>query len=155
MKFKPIVIFEIVLAILFVSCELLKSAHIPYMTLVAVLSAFILCGLYFYGGFYVLDAPGLKIINPIIYGLAFSMAIVSLVYKFQKMAFFAFIYNYRPCIFYIDRIDTGYSHTNKQKTGATIYERYRHSIFHIISLHDLCAPGKLIKNYVVTPKSKP
>lgn len=91
MKLKPVNIIEIILAVLFIAGHILwTAAHIPYMGLITALSGFILCGIYFYGGFAVLRSPGSSIANGIAYGLAFAMAVDGLLFTFQKWPYAIF-----------------------------------------------------------------
>jgi hypothetical protein len=85
MKLKAINVFELILAVLFITAHILwVSARIPFMGLITVLSGGILAMLYFYGGFIVLRSPGIAVANLIVYGAAFSCAVIGLLFTFQK-----------------------------------------------------------------------
>lgn len=91
MKSRAINVIEIVLAALFIIAHILWiRAHIPFTGLVTALSGFILCSLYFYGGFAVLKSPGISIGNSIVLGLAFGLAVDGLIFTFQKWPYAIF-----------------------------------------------------------------
>ncbi len=87
MKLKLSEIFEIILAVVLIIALILKNAHIPYMSLLFLLSAGILATLYFYGGFFLFKSPGIKPVYTVIYGLIFSLAMIALIFKSQKWPF--------------------------------------------------------------------
>jgi hypothetical protein len=90
MKLRPINIIEIITALLFIAGHLLKNAHVPYMGLISVLSGSILCILYFYLGFLTLKSPEIAVGNLIAYGLSFGIAVIGLIFNFQKWPFSKF-----------------------------------------------------------------
>jgi hypothetical protein len=91
MKLRPINIFEIVLAILFITGHvLLACMHIPIMGLVTVLSGGILCILYFYLGFITLKSPDVAVVSSILYGVVFGVAVIGLLFTFQHWPYAIF-----------------------------------------------------------------
>ena len=90
MKLRPINIIEIIAGLLFIAGHLLKNAHIPYMGLISVLAGSILSMLYFYLGFLTLKSTDIAKGNLIVYGLSFSIAVIGLIFSFQRWPFAKF-----------------------------------------------------------------
>jgi len=86
MKLKPITVVEIILLALFVIAHFLTYAHVPFMGLVTALSGAVLSMIYLAGGLSLIiaDKPSG---SSFIFGFAFGLTIIALLFKFQKWPF--------------------------------------------------------------------
>jgi len=88
---------EFILAAIFLMSCICTFLNLPFSRLAAVLSGFLLGGLYFYGAFWLYGDYAIPLITRIITGLLFSLAVLACMFWLLKWPLFG-LYSVISCI---------------------------------------------------------